>query len=1247
MEKYLKYRPPLPADHWFMQEYDSFQYKGKGSMGIVFRCREKATSRIIAVKFLHTAEEDLSASIKRKFQREFNYIKKINHPQIIEVYDFIETPPFFTMEYLEGCNLKSYLAELKNNDEPLKMINSSSSQKKIANIARNTLTALGFIHYHRIVHRDLKPGNIFVLDEFGNTKLLDFGLVKPLDLSLTSSQSNEIVGTPIYISPEQIINKRVDYRSDLYSFGVVLFEMFTGKFPFESDKPIHVLQAHIEDEPPSPDSLNPEIPPILNNIILRLLEKDPGERFQSSEEVLSALKTCLPAFNGKYAPGPAIPSPSRDITLEKFPQIFHPRFISGDNIIDKLTHIVSQRSQTSKKVIFIQGESGIGKTRLMKELSHSFLFEKPKTLFAEGIEDNTVPHYPFSMLIDSVLPLIRKLPGNRRTKIFDEVNPVVMKHYFPNFSSAIIPVSDEKYLPLKPRDEQLRLCDMVSTLLIELSKCSPFLICLDDIHLFDRNSLELLDYFMKRITDEGHEDIVILCSYSRENLHDNQHLRNLLHTYEEAEKTELIDLKRLSKAEVGMFLRSILGMSYPPLKLAEEIHRESQGNPLFIEEIVQTMIEEGILYKIGSSWRIKGPGPRNGKSLTEKIPFTIQQIVLNRFNKLNALEKKILNAGAAAGKYFLFEALQNCLEFSETEILSALDSLIRKYIIEESTSNEAGYAFQFYHEKFREVVYSRLSASEKREYHRKIADSLNALNKNNKYEIPEEILAEHYLNAEHARCAVMHSLRAAKEAALHNAPERAVYFYDQILSLFGKELSSQKRTQIYLDMAMQEWLMNMTESSESHFRKVLSITRKPSHKIKALLGLARIHQQRLEKNQALRHLVQAQNSAEKHQMNKKIKGEIIFNLAEFHSEHGELKKSVELCRQGLSMLQKSKHHKLLSGFRVLLGCNLGSLGQLNEAEKLIMKGFHTAKKKKYIYELLWMYNALFFIHWNLKRHDEATKALREGLALAEENHCLSAALQIKSNLGFQELKLGEYKEAEELLTSCIEISKKCNEEEIIIKCYNDLGLTYSYLGNFKEAENFLKIGLKKARQVSNDKLIFLFYDNLGSLALKNRNLEQAEKYLNSAKETADQVGDESYLAFADVHMAAVHTEYGRYRKAEELIDKAQEIFSIVSNPEGLMESYFYQAELLKKQNELKAAEATYLKLQGLSQELRSKYRMGLAWRGLAEIQHLKEKPDAAYDNVNRAIKIFKKLAASRELILSYKLAADILEAQAV
>lgn len=261
---------------------------GAGGMGEVFLAQDMRLERQAAIKFL-PAEMAADAERRQRFIKEARAASALNHPHVCVVYDVGETDdgmPFIAMEFVEGKSLDVLVRQ-----GPLEI-------SKLAEIAVQVADALDAAHTSRIVHRDIKPANIS-LNERGQVKVLDFGLAKRMPLGkdwndvtqdVQQTQDGQVLGTPSYMSPEQALGKDLDHRTDIFSMGVVLYELATGQKPFTGTNFSDIINKIVQAQPPAISRLNYDVPPELERITLKCLQKLPDRRYQSARELLVDLR---------------------------------------------------------------------------------------------------------------------------------------------------------------------------------------------------------------------------------------------------------------------------------------------------------------------------------------------------------------------------------------------------------------------------------------------------------------------------------------------------------------------------------------------------------------------------------------------------------------------------------------------------------------------------------------------------------------------------------------------------------------------------------------------------------------------------------------------------------------------------------------------------------------------------------------------------------------------------------------------
>jgi serine/threonine-protein kinase len=285
---------------------------GKGAMGIVYEALDPKLHRKVAIKtiLISQLDEETAKDFSMRFVREAHAVARLNHPNIVQVYDFGEEGDmaYLVMEFIRGDELKSTLSTGRQFD-----------RKECVRIMCELLDALEFAHEAGVVHRDIKPANV-MLDSQGRAKLTDFGVARVTDSDRTHAertQAGTVVGTPAYMSPEQIQGQRIDRRTDIFSAGVILYQFLTGQKPFTGEGAWTVAKKIIQEDPPMPSSINMALSPEFDRVVAKALAKDPDQRFATAREFSQALKR---AAEGK----PAIPEEEPTLVVPREPRVQQP-----------------------------------------------------------------------------------------------------------------------------------------------------------------------------------------------------------------------------------------------------------------------------------------------------------------------------------------------------------------------------------------------------------------------------------------------------------------------------------------------------------------------------------------------------------------------------------------------------------------------------------------------------------------------------------------------------------------------------------------------------------------------------------------------------------------------------------------------------------------------------------------------------------------------------------------------------------
>src|SRR3974390_2508586 len=269
---------PVQTSRVFSNRYELTHLIARGGMAQVYRARDRLLDRPVALKVLFP-ELSVDRAFVERFRREAQAAANLSHPNIVPVFDWGEDDGtyFIVMEFVDGRPLSAVLRD------PQRL-----PPGQIAQIGASVAAALAFAHRHGVVHRDVKPGHVLITPE-GEVKVTDFGIARAVNTEESLTQTGAVMGTAAYFSPEQAEGKGVDARSDIYSLGVVLYEMAAGRPPFSGDSPVAVASKHVRDHPLLPHQINATVPPALEAVVMKAMAKNPEDRYAHAEELRADL----------------------------------------------------------------------------------------------------------------------------------------------------------------------------------------------------------------------------------------------------------------------------------------------------------------------------------------------------------------------------------------------------------------------------------------------------------------------------------------------------------------------------------------------------------------------------------------------------------------------------------------------------------------------------------------------------------------------------------------------------------------------------------------------------------------------------------------------------------------------------------------------------------------------------------------------------------------------------------------------
>jgi len=584
-----------------------------------------------------------------------------------------------------------------------------------------------------------------------NAKLADLGVATTGHARLT--ESGVIVGTAAYLAPEQALGRTVDGRADLYALGVVLYELVTGRVPFTGDDALVVISQHLHAPVTPPRAFRADLPPALEAIILRLLAKDPEQRFASAREVGAALADLR--VDGA-APAAPVSATAGGALLE---QLVRGRLVGRVRELHELRELWRIAQQGRRHVALVSGEPGAGKTRLAHETVVFARLNGAVVLQGGCYEyEASSPYLPF---VEALRRWVHDQPVEALRAQAGPVAAELVK-LTPELAARIGPIPPSP--ALGANEERLRLFDHVARLVQTLAADRGLLLFIDDLHWADAGSLALLHYLMRNLKDER---LLVLATYREIELDRAHPLAAALVEWERERLVTRVRVERFQPAETSALLASLFGQESVSPEFAEVVHRETEGNPFFIEEVVKSLIDQGQIYRSGDGWDRK-----QIHDLT--IPQSVKAAIGRRLDRLSPACADTLHTAAAVGKAFSFEELAASSAAAEDALLDALDEACAAQLLQPRGAE----GFVFTHDKIREVLIEELNPIRRRRLHQRIGEGLEKLY-GTEAAAHAEKLAFHFAESGDLERGLLHGMEAGRQAERLFALDEALGYYER------------------------------------------------------------------------------------------------------------------------------------------------------------------------------------------------------------------------------------------------------------------------------------------------------------------------------------------------------------------------------------------------------------------------------------------------------------------------------------
>jgi predicted ATPase/predicted Ser/Thr protein kinase len=641
----VKAREGMPA----VPGYELLEELGRGGMGVIYKARETNLGRYVALKFL-PAEYARDRDRLNRLLREARTASALNHPHICTVHALGEHEgrPFIVMEFIEGATLEAILRRRVD-------------VQQAAQWMRQAAQALAAAHAAGVVHRDIKPENVMVRDD-GYVKVLDFGLARRLPTLAhpgpkegSSTEPGAILGTVAYMSPEQVRGQVAESASDVFSLGIVLYQLVTGRHPFEADSPVGMLHGIATRRPLSASRLNPAAPASLAGLLAAMLHKDARLR-PAAGEVEAALAALT------ETPPPREPAPVERPLVRREPELA------------RLGAALAEAEAGRGSMVCVAGEPGIGKTTLVEDFLQHLAASGRTCLVARGrCSERLAEAEAYLPVLDALEDLLAADGNGAAARAMQIVAPTWYAQLGTQRTgvAAHDPGANRAAWPPERASSQQAMLREFCSLLQELSRLGAVVLFFDDVHWADVSTVDLLAHLGRHCAGLR---LLVLATYRPTEMLLGPHPFHRVRLELESRGVAAnLALGFLSREDIQAYL----AMAFPdhdfPPHFADLIYARTEGSPLFLVDLLRYLRERGVIAESSGRWSLAQDVP----DLQRELPGSVRSMIQRKLDRLEEEDRLLLAAASVQGHEFDSTVVAGALSIPAAEVEERLQTLDR------------------------------------------------------------------------------------------------------------------------------------------------------------------------------------------------------------------------------------------------------------------------------------------------------------------------------------------------------------------------------------------------------------------------------------------------------------------------------------------------------------------------------------------------------------------------------------------
>jgi predicted ATPase len=1021
---------------------------------------------------------------------------------------------FLAMEYVTGSDLRTRLHS------------SETDLKRVFDVTTQIASGLASAHEAGVIHRDIKPENIHLGDD-GRVRIMDFGLAR-IQMNMTGSKTGPLRGTAPYMSPEQIQNQPVDHRSDIFSLGVLLYELVTGQRPFTGDYEPAVLYSIIFADPADPQELNPQCPPALADLINRCLAKDPAARVASCNELVEGLERSAEQWTSAQrsiaeGAGPVAPKRSPDATL-----------VGRDRELGMITVHLDRAVRGQGYTVILSGEAGIGKSRLAleatEEARRSGLSVFSGRCLAQG---GGLPYHAMSTAIKKNFNRLdsRVLDGLAE-KARDQGHDLISR----------LPAL-RNFLQLEGAGPELinkeQLWDAVLHLIHTMAKEKPLLFIIDDLQWADPATLDLVTFLARNVADLP---VLLLCAWREGDPTGSDTatapLDTVMRQLRLEKVAESISLKRLNTDQSEDAARTLLKSGRIEKSLLGWLVESADGNPLFLAELVAWVQSSGIAVQEDGTWK------RVDASARSVVP-------------VEDSDRELLALAACEPDEFRSEGLAECLNRSRIDILHRLQDLEARHRV----IRHDGTLYRFDHPLIKQVLYDSQLPELRQEYHRMLADRL--VQREGDVSAQAGRIAHHLLAAEAPGQAFPYLIEAGHRALDLFATDEAQSFFQQAtkVRLGMADVDASLTCRLARGMGDCLSVAGEPEAALEHYRTLMRLAEALSDD-NLLLEARRKAAEQLRIRGELDEAMNLASLAVETAVPNSVDHVLGLNtLAFIHAARSEYDKTIALSGQAVDIARGLGDIRNQSVGQSQMGHAYWHMGDYVSAAEYLQKAIDLQRDLGDRRGLANSLNFASLAYWR-------TAELERGLNLMFESLAVPGSL---NGIGDIYREIGDLKQAEQYHLKSLALAREYGNRGSECDSLRDLGVDYMLQGKLDKAEPYLTEVLQLARERG-----FQWYETraligLAELHLSREDVDQARPLSDEAGALAENLQTQELIIDALRLQARVNLAAAKPELAGAELTRALEVARRTGNRMVMWQLLGDLSEVLAQQGDSDAA----------------------------------------------------------------------------